>query len=89
MGTSKDLFNETVALTDILQNVLNKSKEENKIKDSNLIVVQNFMIKVAKLAIKYILATKQYPFGKFKKFCDLKYSMVRDLMVLVKTDSHI
>lgn len=92
-GTSKDLFNETIELTDILQNVLNKSKEENKIKDSNLIVVQNEYAEVAKLTRNCILATKVSFLNEINKFCEkrnLKYSMVRDLMVLDQRigDSH-
>jgi len=85
IGTKNDLPSNIIHLLEVLQNILNKSKAENKIKDSNVIVVQNEYAETAKLTRNCILATKVSFLNEINTFCekiDIKYSRVRELMVL-------
>ena len=85
LGTCDKSMDKIIDITNILQNILNKSKEENKIKDANLIIVQNEYAELSKLTRNCILATKVSFLNEINKFCekrDLKYSKLRDLMVL-------
>jgi len=85
LGTNNASVEQIVDLRNILKNILLKSKEENKIKDSNLIVVQNEYAEIAKLTRNCILASKVAFLNEINTFCEkrnLKYNMVRDLMVL-------
>jgi nucleotide sugar dehydrogenase len=85
IGTKNDIPSNIIHLLEVLQNILNKSKEENKIKDSNLIIVQNEYAEIAKLTRNCILATKVAFLNEINKFCekkDMKYNKVRELMIL-------
>ena len=92
-GTCESEQNKIIEIIEILQNVLNNSKKESKIKDSNLIVVKNNYAEIAKLTRNCILATKVSFLNEIYRFCENKnmnYQKVRDLMILDSRigDSH-
>ena len=73
--------------------MLNDSKKENKIKDSNLIVKPNCEIELAKLVRNTFLATKVSFFNEINALCSQKninYFSLRDLIIQDKRigDSH-